>query len=373
MTRGRVVACVWWIGLVGCAGTETASPPSPIAITTPSSLPSAQVGAGYQQTFSATGASGSVDWSVTSGTLPMGLTLSSAGELSGTPGAAENATFTVRAASGGRSATGSFTLLVLPAPLTILTTTLEAATLGLGYSRVLTAAGGTVTPAWSLTGGAMPPGITLTASGIIAGNPTALGPYAFTVMARSGVDSALQALTLQVNPPPLAITTADLPLAKVGQRYTVPLESSGGIAERQWVLGGGSLPTGVTLSLAGILDGTPTAPESTTFVVELTSGTQRVQRTLSLWVDPAGFPSQALVQMPGNVFLPFIVQIQRGGTVTWRFAAEPHNVIFQSAAGVPPDINIVSNVDVSRQFTTLGVFRYDCTIHPGMSGRVEVK
>ncbi|MBK7832516.1 MAG: hypothetical protein IPJ56_09300 [Gemmatimonadetes bacterium] len=103
------------------------------------------------------------------------------------------------------------------------------------------------------------------------------------------------------------------------------------------------------------------------------SGTQRVTAALSLTVDPAGFPSSVLVTMPGNVFVPLLVQLARGGTVTWRFGATPHNVIFGAAAGAPADINITNDQDVSRTFPTLGTFRYDCTIHPGMSGVVEVK
>jgi plastocyanin len=58
--------------------------------------------------------------------------------------------------------------------------------------------------------------------------------------------------------------------------------------------------------------------------------------------------------------------------VTWRFG-DAANVIFGAAAGAPADINITNDQDVSRTFPTLGTFRYDCTIHPGMSGVVEVK
>jgi plastocyanin len=77
--------------------------------------------------------------------------------------------------------------------------------------------------------------------------------------------------------------------------------------------------------------------------------------------------------MPANVFVPFLVQVARGATVTWRFGAAPHNAIFVPATGAPADIPIVSNVDVARTFPTPGTFRYDCTIHPGMNGVVEVK
>ena len=77
--------------------------------------------------------------------------------------------------------------------------------------------------------------------------------------------------------------------------------------------------------------------------------------------------------MPGNVFVPFQVQLIRGGSVPWVCGATPHNVIVAATAGAPADINIVSDVTVSRMFPTIGNFRYDCTIHPGMSGTVDVR
>ncbi|MGA8730703.1 MAG: Ig domain-containing protein, partial [Terracidiphilus sp.] len=63
-----------------------------LSITT-TSLPSGQVGTAYSATLAATGGTSPYAWSLTSGTLPAGLTLNAAtGAISGTPTAAANAT-----------------------------------------------------------------------------------------------------------------------------------------------------------------------------------------------------------------------------------------------------------------------------------------
>jgi O-glycosyl hydrolase len=74
-------------------------------------VPDGSAGAPYSQTLLATGGTRPYAWSVSSGALPSGLTLSSAGVISGTPTAAGSATFTAKVSdSASGSATKSFTL-----------------------------------------------------------------------------------------------------------------------------------------------------------------------------------------------------------------------------------------------------------------------
>lgn len=76
---------------------------APVTITTASPLPSATVGASYAQTLQASGGAGagSYTWVLASGSsLPAGLSLSSAGIISGTPSAAGGSNFTVQVTSG---------------------------------------------------------------------------------------------------------------------------------------------------------------------------------------------------------------------------------------------------------------------------------
>ncbi len=70
---------------------------------------------------------------------------------------------------------------------------------------------------------------------------------------------------------PLTITTdSPLPDGEVGTAYSETLVATGGTASYLWALGGGELPTGLSLSTAGVLDGTPTAEEDKLFSVMVT-------------------------------------------------------------------------------------------------------
>jgi plastocyanin len=76
--------------------------------------------------------------------------------------------------------------------------------------------------------------------------------------------------------------------------------------------------------------------------------------------------------MPAFTYVPAQTDIAATGVVSFEFPAEPHNVIFKSGSGGPIDIQVTSNVIVTRQFNTAGTFPYECTIHPGMAGTVVV-
>lgn len=74
-----------------------------------------------------------------------------------------------------------------------------------------------------------------------------------------------------------------------------------------------------------------------------------------------------------NIFTPASVEVARGAVVTWTFGARPHNVIFNSTAGAPSNVEVTSNAQVARTFNTVGSFAYDCTLHSGMTGTVVVR
>lgn len=87
---------------------------------------------------------------------------------------------------------------------------------------------------------------------------------------------------------------------------------------------------------------------------------------------PGPVRPDSIVSMPGYSFVPFDITIKVGGTVIFDFPAESHNVIFARINGAPQDIQETVNRRVGRTFNLAGNFPYDCTIHPGMSGRVVV-
>jgi len=124
-------------------GASVYAAPRRVSITTNSPLPSGTAGTAYSQTLVANGGTPPYTWSVTAGALPAGLSLSSAGVLSGTPTTTGTANFTVRAAdSGTQTATKAFALTINN-PLSITTSSpLPSGTVGTAYSQTLAASGG---------------------------------------------------------------------------------------------------------------------------------------------------------------------------------------------------------------------------------------
>lgn len=77
------------------------------------SLPAGAVDTAYNQTLDAAGGTTPYTWSVSSGTLPAGLSLSAAGVLSGTPTTAASSSFTVRVAgANSASSTKDFSMTI---------------------------------------------------------------------------------------------------------------------------------------------------------------------------------------------------------------------------------------------------------------------
>lgn len=109
----------------------------------------------------------------------------------------------------GNASTTAAQVTVNPS-LTITTTTLPAATVGVPYQVNLAAAGGVSTRTWSLEGGVLPPGITLSASGLLSGSSVApaLSGLIFRVTDTSGTDT--QVLTLDVQPVAGFVSDPDL-------------------------------------------------------------------------------------------------------------------------------------------------------------------
>ena len=97
--------------------TLTVDPPSPLVITNGTDqLRDGQVGVAYEASLFPGGGTPPYSWSHVAGTLPPGLSVqASPGRVLGTPTTAGTFTFTVRVNdSGGQSATGQFTIRILP-------------------------------------------------------------------------------------------------------------------------------------------------------------------------------------------------------------------------------------------------------------------
>jgi len=171
-------------------------------------------------------------FAVTAGTLPPGLTLTPAGLLSGTPTTAGSYNFTVTVTDSlGQTGTATYTLSV-QSSLEIAPAVLPVGIIGTAYNQPLTVNGlvsitAVPTVVWSVSAGALPPGLGLNASsGALTGTPTTAGTFSFTVLAQASNGQTGSRAYQMIVAEPLAITTASLPEASQNEAYSVTLASN---------------------------------------------------------------------------------------------------------------------------------------------------
>ena len=74
----------------------------------------------------------------------------------------------------------------------------------------------------------------------------------------------------------------------------------------------------------------------------------------------------------GDVFSPDQTDVKAGGTVTYTWAAGPHNVTFSNPPASVPNSGDRTSGTFQVTFPTAGTYSYQCTIHAGMKGTVTV-
>ena len=230
------------------------------------SMNAGTVGLSYSATLQANGGKPPYQWSLKSGVLPAGVSLTAAGAINGTPtaaGSANSLVFEVADADKSSASSSNLSLVVKPeAPPVVLTAVLPNGNVGVGYSVNLTATGGTKPYRWSVVSGTLPDGLSLdSATGAITGIPTQPVPstsLVFDVTDFYHSVGASGSLSVQVDPV-VQVSTTSLPSGTQGSGYTAYLKATGGSGAYTWSLKSGSLPPGLSLNASsGAITGTPT-------------------------------------------------------------------------------------------------------------------
>lgn len=301
------------------SATQKLTVPLKPTITT-TALTAGTVGTAYSVKLAGSGGISPYTWSLSSGTLPSGLSLAkSTGLISGTPKAAGVGTtkltfmLTDSGAATALTTTKTLSLTVKAAmAITFTTTSLSAASYKTAYSAKVVATGGAGTLTYSVSSGKLPTGLTLTAStGAIAGTPTATGSFASTIKAADAYgDSATKSYTIKVSYTAVSITTTTLASGTIGKAYTATLAAKGGSGTGYtWALGSSPTPPSwLKLSSAGAVSGTPTAAATSSFKVTVTDSAKNTASatlsitataaalTISTTILPAGVASKSYAQ-----------------------------------------------------------------------------
>lgn len=339
-----------------------------VAITT-SSLPIPLLGQSYNQTINTIGGTSPITFSITSGTLPNGLTLNSnTGSITGTPSTSGSYSFTVTATDANNITSSQSYSGTIVAVLAITTSSLSVPLLGQSYNQTINTTGGTSPIVFSISSGALPSGLTLnTNTGAITGTPNTPGSYSFTITAtdaNSITSSQSYSGTIAAS---LAITTSSLPAPLLGQSYNQTVSTTGGTAPITFAISSGGLPDGLTLdSNTGNLTGVTNTSGTYSFTITATDANnvnsdQSYNGTIT---GPLTLTSPATsfshLCKNGSYFIPFYIL---GGVSPYTFSTSTgHNNTPPTGMSVNPSTGVLSGIS-----TVSGNYPFSIIAHDSAS------
>jgi hypothetical protein len=279
------------------------------------------------------------------------------GATSQTYVATASGNYTVIVTTNGCASAASAATTVTVNVITVNPATLPSGTVGLNYNQSVSA-----TPAgtysFSLTGGALPAGLSLNSStGAITGLPTTNGSFNFTITATGGGCTGSRNYTVAIGCPAISFTTTSpLPTGMAGVAYsqTINVTPAGSYT---FSVVTGTLPSGLTLnSSTGVISGTPAVNGTYNFTVKAQASadcnaTQAYTLVIvcpTVTVNPASLPNGT----NGTAYSQAISATPAGGNYTFAV----------SAGSLPPGLNLNTSTGVlSGTPTTNGTFNFSVT------------
>jgi len=247
------------------------------------------------------------------------------------------------------------------------TSTLPNATLTSAYSKQITAATGG-TPGFNYTvapGTSLPAGLTLSATGVISGTPTAAeGPYTFSILATDTKGCTAETPFNLTIVTALSLPTAILPNGTVNTPYPTQLlpAAIGGTGPYTYTAPAASLPPGLAFNPATReITGTPT--QAGTYLIPVTvadvNGNTKTADYTIVVRDPLALPAATLAN--GTVGIPYPTQAipaATGGVATYIYSAP--------AASLPPGLtfNPVTR-EITGTPTLAGTYTIPVTVTDG--------
>ena len=356
----------YWVTITATDGTIPVSTLTALYVNTPNpteldyysggtSLPDATVGSNYSYNLIADGGVPPYTWSVAPGSsLPPGLNLISGAQLpsnvvptitqlAGAPTTVGLYTFDLIATdSKGAPVRRTFTLKV--SPLNVLWGGgLPNATVNALYSKQFTPVGGT--PPYTFTASAtaldadvLPPGMSLSAAGLLSGTPTSTGRYSFYLTLQDSAGNSYKSYQSLVvaNTSGLFVTSGNLYDDPLGIATGVYL-STNGSSTYNWTVSGGTLPPGFSIlnfgPNASYVYGAPSAAGTYVFTLRATDAANSsnfADHTFTFHASPidviiSRIHSFGFHALPtGQVGQPYTFAYHiSGGTPPYKFVESP--------------------------------------------------
>lgn len=262
------------------------------------------------------------------------------------------------------TANGTANFTVSPCEsLSVSTTSLPDGTVGIYYYSQLQANGCQTPFTWSLApySASLPPGLTLSSGGDLAGQCQNSGNFTFTVrVTDAAMNTADRQLSLNISGGQLQITTYQLPNGMMNSSYSAQLTASGGQQPYAWSLapGSASLPGNLTLSADGVISGIPTNGGTTYFYVRVTdAASSQVDQMLSLTVNYPALSIETSTLPNATVGQPYEAQLAgAGGLLPYYW------VLALGSANLPDGLTLRSDGVVSGTPTTSGSYFFMVTL-----------
>ena len=287
-------------------------------------LPTGVVGQSYSYQFKANGGNPPYKFTLLTGSLPPGLSLSESGALTGKPTQAGSWEFYIEGSyqfgSNPRVYSQRKFALGVVEGLAIQQASLPTLVQGTPFSVQLTASGGG-TQKWSVLSGVLPTGLALSSTGLMNGTPTATGRFTFTVRVTDGTRTADQAYTVDVIQA-LTATAPAFPPAVVGSDFNATLTAAGGRAPYTWSIKEGAWPKGLAFA-NGTITGKPRVAGTYVFTVQVADVLNNTTTLpLTLVVNPRlKIPIQVIKPATvGKAYRNLIVAKGGAGPLTFELA-----------------------------------------------------
>ena len=335
----------------------------------PKSLAPITGGAAFQTLFSAGGGTSPYAFTISAGSLPPGLSLTSSGALQGAPTAIGSFGFDVQVADGaGATAARTFQLEVV-LPVVTISSALSDGQVGSRYSRSVFANGGLQPYTFSVTAGALPPGLELDTRGIVIGVPTAAGSYTFALTVADnnisfGPVTASRTYTVRIEPSGFVFGPDILPNARTDELYQQRFSALYGMPPYRYAFSAGALPSGLYLS-NDVLYGTPT--QAGTYAFSITGSDGRPDIPSSYTRDYI-----LVVELSAVEIYPFSFPEATAGryynqTISARGGIRPYRYRLAGGA-LPPGLSVGVDGYVSGTPTGAGHFTFTLQVDDSASG-----